>query len=87
MLYEITYLVESEDGNKSVLDQIKASGATYEEKKAWGKRELAYLINKKTSAFYYTGVIDTIPANIAELKKKLNFSNAAMRYLIIKLEE
>jgi small subunit ribosomal protein S6 len=86
MKYEITYLVTTEEQRKDVLELIKAVGATYQDIKEWGKRELAYPIGNATSAYYYTGVIDALPATISELKRKLNFSKAALRYLIIKHE-
>lgn len=85
--YEITYLVESEDKSKEVKQLITSTGASYKETKDWGERELAYVINKHTKAFYYTGIIETIPTNVTEIKKKLNFSEVLIRHLIIKLEE
>lgn len=85
--YEITYLVESEEQSKAVKDLIASTGATYTETKDWGERELAFTINKHTKARYYTGTLETIPTNISEIKKKLNFSNASIRYLIIRPDE
>ena len=85
--YEITYLVESEEKSKAVKQVIASTGASYKETKDWGERELAYTIKKHTKARYYTGIIETISTNISEIKKKLTFSNEAIRYLIIKQEE
>lgn len=85
--YEITYLVESEEKSKTVKELIASTGASYQESKDWGERELAYPIKKNTKALYYTGVIETIPTNVSEIKKKLNFSDDLIRYLIIRKEE
>lgn len=85
--YEITFLVEAEKHAKEVVALISSTGATYKQTKEWGERELAYPINKHTKAFYYTGTIETIPTNIAEIKKKLNFSELLIRFLLIKQEE
>lgn len=87
MKYEITYLVESEEKSKVLLDIITSTGATSVEIKNWGLRDLAYTIDKHTKARYYTAIIDTIPSNIVQIKKKLNFSEASIRYLIIKQDE
>lgn len=84
--YEITYLVESAEKSKEVREVIAQAGASYKETQDWGERALAYRIGKHTQAFYHTGTIKTIPANITEIKKKLNYSGAAMRYIILKLE-
>ena len=85
--YEITYLVETEEQSKVVRGLITSTGATYKEVKDWGERELAYPIQKHSKARYYTGLVDTIPTNVTEIKKKLNFSDAVIRYLIVKQEE
>lgn len=85
--YEITYLVGTEEQSKAVAALITSTGATYKETKDWGERELAYPINKLTKARYYTGLIQTIPTNVVAIKKKLNFSDALIRFLIVKQEE
>jgi len=84
--YEITYLVESAEKSRAVRDVITQAGDNYKETKDWGERDLAYTIAKKTKAFYFTGVIKTIASNITEIKKKLNYSNVAIRYIILKVE-
>lgn len=85
--YEITYLVGTEEQSKAVVALITSTGATYKETKDWGERSLAYPIHKLTKARYYTGLIQTIPTNVVDIKKKLNFSDALIRFLIVKQEE
>ena len=85
--YEITYLVDTEEQSKSAIQLITSTGATYKQTKDWGQRELAYPINKHSKAHYYTGIIETLATNIAEIHKKLNFSDVLIRYLIIRQEE
>lgn len=84
--YEITYLVESIEKSKAVKDMIHASGATYKEIKDWGERDLVYPIKGHIKALYFTGEIKTFKANINEIKKKLNYGNEAMRYVILAIE-
>lgn len=86
MKYEITYLVETEAKSKAFVALITATGATYSQTKDWGVRDLAYPINNLKKAYYYTGIIDTLPSNVVEIKKKLNFSDVGIRYLITKIE-
>lgn len=85
--YEITYLVDNVDDSRSVTQLITSTGATYQESKDWGDRELSFEIKGRSKARYYTGVIDTIPTNLTAVKKKLNFSDKVIRYLIIREEE
>ncbi|MFO0703838.1 MAG: 30S ribosomal protein S6 [Patescibacteria group bacterium] len=84
--YEITYIVDSADKARAVRDVIAQAGANYKETKDWGERDLAYPIAKNTKGFYFTGHIKTIPTNITEIKKKLNYSNVAIRYIILRVE-
>lgn len=84
--YEITYLVDSAEKSRAVREVITQAGANYKETKDWGERDLAYMIGKNAKAFYFTGTIKTIPTNITEIKKKLNYSNVAIRYIILKVE-
>jgi small subunit ribosomal protein S6 len=85
--YEITYLVGSSDASKSVREIVQKAGASYKETKDWGVRDLAYPIKKKTQAHYFTGIISTLPANINEIKKKLNYDESVIRYIIIRSEQ
>ncbi len=85
--YEITYLVDTADNAKAVAQLISSTGATYQEVKDWGERELGYEIKGQLKARYYTGVIDTIPSNLSAVKKKLNFSEALIRYLIMRKDD
>lgn len=87
MKYEITYLVESEEQSKATLDLITSTGSTYTVSKEWGKRRLAYQIGKHKDAYYYTGIIQALPAHIADIKQKLNFAQCTIRYIIIKQDE
>lgn len=85
--YEITYLVDSAQDSQSVTQLITSTGATYHEVKDWGERELAFQIKDRVKARYYTGIIDTLPSNLSAVKKKLNFSEVLIRYLITRRED
>lgn len=66
---------------------LEASSGTLQNEEKWGKRTLAYPINKETSAEYFTWKIEIGEANLNELKKKLNFNEKLIRYLILKSDE
>lgn len=84
MTYEITYMLADESKDKSVVELITAQGGSFKQTKAWGKRDLAYPINKHTTAYYFTGDLEITEDKVDGLKKKLNFGSDVMRYLILK---
>jgi small subunit ribosomal protein S6 len=49
----------------------------------WGKRKLAYEINKFQEAFYVVLNFELEPANIANIEKSIKFEEKIIRYLIV----
>lgn len=83
MNYELTFLLNEEEELKKIREIIESfSGKIINEEK-WGKKTLAYPIKKNHSAYYYSWKIEINQNKIAELKKKLNFSEKLMRYLLL----
>ena len=82
-MYEFTFLVEDEKETKALTDLLTATkGKTIQEQK-WGKRALAYSIKKRESAYFFTWDIELDPKHLSEFKKKLNFNEGILRYLIL----
>lgn len=85
--YELTFLV----GDKNEADNLKkiltSLEGTIQEEKHWGTQVLAYPINKLDSADYYTWQIKIAQKNVSEFKNKLNFSEAIIRYILLKRGE
>ncbi len=53
----------------------------------WGKRKLAYEINKQREGFYYFIQFKAETSAPAELESRLRIMETALRYLIIRLDE
>ncbi len=85
--FEFTFLAKEE----SDAQKVEAILTSFEGKKtketSWGKRFLAYPINKNEEAEYVTWHIDIEPKNVIAFRQKLNFEKIPMRYLILKLED
>lgn len=87
-MYEFTFLVNQESETEPVKKLVTDLGGKITEEKPWGeKRPLAYPVQNKKEAYYYTWYFDIDGDKIDELKQKLNFSNATLRYLILKTEK
>lgn len=84
--YELTFLLETEEEVKSVQDLITALKGKILKEEAWGKKALSYRIKKHRSAFYYHNSFDIDRKNIQELRKKLNFNEKIIRYLLLKAD-
>ena len=85
-MFEFTFLVDEPSALKQVEKALgEATGKKISEN-FWGKRLLSYSIDKKTSAEYYTWLIQIDPHKIDELKRKLNFEKLVIRYILLTAE-
>lgn len=82
--YELTVIVRNEGDIEVVKKLLESYEGKITEEKKWGKRELAYPIKKETSAFYFTYQLEVGGSNISDFKKKLNFDDKVLRYLMLK---
>lgn len=81
--YEITFLVEEEKTLLELEKLLSSFDGKKETEKFWGKRELAYPINKKNSAMYYTWTISMDPKKIKALETKIQYDSLLLRYLLM----
>jgi len=84
--YELTFLLENEEETKIVKDLITSLKGEIKAENKWGKKTLSYPIDKNKSAFYFNYQIHIDKKNVQELKKKLNFEDKIMRYLLLQLD-
>lgn len=85
--YEFTFLLKEEKDEETVKQLVTSLGVTVSNEKKWGKRSLAYPINKMTSLFFFTWTIELEKAKMKELKQKLDFMENVERFLILKEED
>jgi len=91
--YEITVVVkpnlEEEAANAEFAhaqELIERFGGTVEKVDDWGKRRLAYEIQKLNEGFYRFFTVSAEPGAPAEVESRLRLRENVLRYLIIKLE-
>jgi len=92
--YELTFIVrpEVEGGDLSaVVDRVKnlvtGGGGQVTEVNAWGRRQLAYPINRMTEGQYFY-VRAQLPAlAVGELERDLRLTEQIVRYLIVRADE
>jgi len=92
--YETAFLIApnlSEDETGQLIDQmggiVKKNKGKMIHVDKWGKRKLAYPINKHESAFYVFFTYEGIPETYAELERQFKQKEAIIRYLTLRKEE
>lgn len=91
--YELTVLVQPDlepaidTALEKVRELVTTNGGEVTKEENWGKKKLAYKINKEDFAVYLYMEVK-LPANAPlKISNMLNISDYAMRYLIVKADE
>ena len=92
--YELTFVVNAKIEaweRAAVVDKCKALierfGGTITNVDEWGKRRLAYEIQKMKEGFYYIVQFDAPTTAPAEIESRIRIMDNVMRYLVVKREE
>ena len=68
-------------------DAITSLGGQITNVDDWGKKQLAYEIQKMNEGFYYFIQFDADPAMPGQLEQRLRIMDNVLRYLVVKAEE
>lgn len=91
--YETVFILSTTLGEEGVAATAKkfqdliAANGTVDGVDDWGKRRLAYPINKETEGYYTLINFTSAPAFTAELDRIYNITDGVLRSLIIKKED
>ncbi|MDO4634161.1 MAG: 30S ribosomal protein S6 [Eubacteriales bacterium] len=92
--YELALVVNAkidDEARAAAVDQAKALierfGGQIGEIEEWGKRKLAYEIQKMNEAYYYFIPFDAETSAPAEIEKRLRIQENVLRYLIVAKDE
>lgn len=92
--YELIYLVQpdaTDEERQKIADRVdtvfEGYGSTVLQREDWGKRKLAYEINKQNKAYYTYIVFIAKPGTTAEIERVLRMLDDCVRWQTIKLEE
>lgn len=92
--YELGFIVRL-DSNEEVINESVSQVQTWVEANElgqvtkidrWGRRKLAYEIDKQRDGYYVFMYADIDPANLPELERNLKLSSTVLRYLIVLAE-
>lgn len=91
--YEIVFIVHPDQSEQvpAMVDRYKAvltaANGRVHRVEDWGRRQMAYLINKLTKAHYVCMNIECDQATLAELEHSFKFNDAVLRHLIIQVKK
>lgn len=85
--YEIVFMVHPDQSEQvpAMIERyrgiIENAGGTVHRLEDWGRRQLAYPINKLVKAHYVLMNVETEQAPLAELEEAFRFNDAVLRHL------
>lgn len=92
--YELLLLLNpslDEESRAALLEKIQgvitADGGVVDNVDAWGKRKLAFELDKLTEGDYTLIDFHTAPAAIAELDRVLHITDPVVRYMLVRRED
>ncbi|MBG6059089.1 small subunit ribosomal protein S6 [Cryobacterium sp. MP_M5] len=92
--YELMVILDPEIDERTVapsldkfLNVVRNDGGTIDKVDVWGRRRLAYEINKKTEGIYAVVDFTANASATAELDRQLKLSEAVMRTKVLRAEE
>lgn len=92
--YELAVVLNAkleEDDKNASLDKVKALierfGGQITNVDDWGKKKLAYEIQKMTEGFYYFIQFDAEATAPAEIESRIRIMDNVIRYLIVRADE
>ncbi|GIG71040.1 30S ribosomal protein S6 [Phytomonospora endophytica] len=91
--YEVMVIVDPDLEEQKVtptldtyLNVIRTSGGTIEKLDIWGRRRLAFEINKKSEGTYAVIDLHATPEAVAELNRQMRLNESIMRTKVLRPE-
>ncbi|MEX2006740.1 MAG: 30S ribosomal protein S6 [Candidatus Saccharimonadales bacterium] len=86
VLYHPDLEIDLEKATSKVEKIIAGSDGKITKTDNWGKRKLAYPINKQEFAIYVFYTVEMPPQNVANVERTFNITDEIIRFLITKLD-
>jgi small subunit ribosomal protein S6 len=89
--YELMVILDPELEERTVapsldtyLNVVRNDGGTVENVDIWGRRRLAYEIDKKPEGIYAVVTLQAVPATVKELDRQLSLNESVLRTKVIR---
>ena len=91
--YEVMVILDPDLEERTVapsletfLNVIRNDGGKVAKLDIWGRRRLAYDINKKSDGIYALATLECSPAAVAEMDRQLNLNEAVLRTKVMRTD-
>lgn len=94
--YEVTFIVRLDNPDENLvnnaIDQVRAWIETDEQGQVtkidrWGRKKLAYEIERQREGFYVLMESQIEPRMLAEFERNMNLSSLILRYLVVRKDD
>jgi len=93
-IYEELFIIKP-DATEEEIDQIieqmqgviTAAGGTVDKMDKWGKRRLAYRVDKHREGYYVLIQFTAGPETVHELERRLRVTDAVIKFLTVRIDE
>ena len=91
--YELLLIITpdyDESEAETLTDQVKGiieNGGSLLKVDPWGKKRLAYPIQKRSEGYYVLYIFESAPGFVAELNQSLRVIETILRYMIVRYED
>ena len=92
--YEVMIILDPQQDERTVapsldkfLEIVRKENGTVEKVDVWGKRRLAYPINKKEEGIYAVVDLDCSSETVAELDRVLNLNEGVLRTKVLRTDK
>ena len=92
--YELIYVIAPDVSDEGVSDVhteveriVSASGGQIEKTDNWGRRRLAYEINRHREGTYVLELLSAPGEVVDELERRLKVNDTVLRYLVVRVDE
>ena len=92
--YEVMFILDPSLEERTIapsleafLSVVKNAGGSVEKVDIWGRRRLAYEINKHAEGIYAVIDLQASPASVQELDRQLNLNESVLRTKVLRPDE
>ena len=93
-IYENLFIVKpdaTEEEIDSLIEQmsknITTAGGTVDKVEKWGKRRLAYRVEKQREGYYVLLTFTTEPAVVREFERRMRVQDSVIKFLTVRIDE
>jgi small subunit ribosomal protein S6 len=74
---------EAEAANEAILNSVRENGGEIAKTDPWGRRMLAYPINKMQEGYYYVNYFSLESTTVSMLKRQMNINEKILRHMFV----